>query len=113
MLGIWMSMRIRSYCPSAACFIFRTAISPSSADSTSNPASFRISTAISRFSSLSSTSRIFFPLKASAFSCTGLQAGSAPNGSASTLRSSERNSGFSQKAVTPAARASSSISAQS
>ena len=32
---------------------------------------------------------------------------------ASTLRSSERNSGFSQKAVTPAARASSSISAQS
>lgn len=42
-----------------------------------------------------------------------LKAGSAPNGSASTLRSSERNSGFSQKAVTPAARASSSISAQS
>lgn len=39
------------------------AISPSSADSTSKPASFRISTAISRFSSLSSTSRIFFPLK--------------------------------------------------
>ena len=89
------------------------AISPSSAVSTAKPASFRISSASSRFKALSSTSKSFFPLSSAASGCAGLQAGSAPYGSASTLCSSERNSGFSQKAVTPAARASSSISVQS
>ena len=68
--------------------------------------------AISRFSSLSSTTSSFFPEKSGPFSAAA-DASSAPKGFANTLRSSDIKSGFAQKAVTPAAFASVSISVQS
>ena len=69
-------------------------------------------TAISQLRALSSTTSSRFPAKAAAFS-DGSACSSMRNGSASTRRSSDRNSGFAQKAVTPAARASISMSVQS
>ncbi len=56
--GIWISIRISVYSPGFDCITFSTAIRPFSAISTSKPASSSSSCSISRFSSLSSTSKI-------------------------------------------------------
>ena len=94
-----------------------TAVAPFSAVSTRKPYSCRISTAISRLSSLSSTSSTRRPRKSACAS--GRTSGSAAAGAACPMavsrvsRRSDRNIGLEQKAVTPAARASASMSDQS
>ena len=96
--------------------IFSTATAPFSAVSTWKPYSRRISSAISRFSSLSSTSRMVRPLKSSCFSGRSSCAASVrfwPRALIRVSRRSERNMGLEQNAVTPAAFASTSMSDQS
>ena len=60
-LGIMMSMRIKSNVPASACSNALSTLKPSSAHVTFAPASVRMNRAISRFRSLSSAKRMFIP----------------------------------------------------
>ena len=114
--GICTSISTRSYLPGVEFLTFSTASAPFSAVSTRNPYSFRISTAISLFSSLSSTSSIHLPLKSEPASGRIESSTSAwlwPIAVIKVSLISDMNSGFAQNAVTPAALASASISDQS
>ena len=95
-------------------FIISTASEPSGAVSTMKPVSSRISSAISRLSSLSSTSRIRFPSKSA---CSHVASSSSFSinrfATSSTVLRSDIKSGFAQNALIPASLASSSISDQS
>ena len=113
MIGIWMSIKIKSYWPTSAFSTLSTATTPSSATSMKNPASCKISTAISWFNSLSSTRRIFFPSKHALPPQAASPATRAVNGDSKMSLSSDKKIGFEQNAVTPAFLASSSMSDQS
>ena len=112
MNGVEVTRRIRKEMgEDVPIIVLTTAISPFSATSRVKPASSRMAWAISWFSSLSSASRMR-PVWRSGSTLAALTSSgvSALITERRQRRSSERNRGLLQKAVTPASLASSSMS---
>ena len=111
--GIWISIQIRSYCPSSAAAIFSTQIRPFSARSDVMPYMPSMAEMISQLMSLSSAIRICMPARSEWSSSASRAFASVPSSSLIFSYSRERNSGLPMNPFTPASFAVSSMSDQS